>query len=75
MQLFVGITAVMTLVAGGAGVGVLAWPKRSLRELVVTDPLTGLPNYRRLLEVLGIEIARPTDTSGRLPWSSSTWTA
>jgi len=29
-----------------------------LRELVVTDPLTGLPNYRRLLEVLGMEIAR-----------------
>ncbi len=29
-----------------------------LRELVVTDPLTGLPNYRRLVEVLGTEIAR-----------------
>jgi diguanylate cyclase (GGDEF)-like protein len=29
-----------------------------LRELVVTDPLTGLPNYRRLLEVLQMEIAR-----------------
>ena len=29
-----------------------------LRELVVTDPLTGLPNYRRLVDVLGAEIAR-----------------
>jgi diguanylate cyclase (GGDEF)-like protein len=29
-----------------------------LRELVVTDPLTGLPNYRRLVDVLGTEIAR-----------------
>jgi diguanylate cyclase (GGDEF)-like protein len=29
-----------------------------LRELVVTDPLTGLPNYRRLVEVLGAEIVR-----------------
>ena len=26
--------------------------------MVVTDPLTGLPNRRRLLEVLGMEIAR-----------------
>ena len=29
-----------------------------LLELVVTDPLTGLPNYRRLIEVLTAEIAR-----------------
>jgi diguanylate cyclase (GGDEF)-like protein len=29
-----------------------------LRALVVTDPLTGLPNYRRLLEVLQAEILR-----------------
>jgi diguanylate cyclase (GGDEF)-like protein len=29
-----------------------------LRALVVTDPLTGLPNYRRLLEVLQVEILR-----------------
>jgi hypothetical protein len=29
-----------------------------LRELVVTDPLTGLPNYRRLIDVLGTEITK-----------------
>ena len=35
-----------------------------LRELVVTDPMTGLPNYRRLVEVLGLEIARANRTDG-----------
>ena len=35
-----------------------------LRELVVTDPMTGLPNYRRLVEVLGTEIARANRTDG-----------
>ena len=35
-----------------------------LRELVVTDPMTGLPNYRRLVEVLGVEIARANRTDG-----------
>ena len=35
-----------------------------LRELVVTDPMTGLPNYRRLVEVLGLEIGRANRTDG-----------
>jgi diguanylate cyclase (GGDEF)-like protein len=35
-----------------------------LRELVVTDPMTGLPNYRRLVEVLGAEIGRANKTDG-----------
>jgi diguanylate cyclase (GGDEF)-like protein len=35
-----------------------------LHELAITDPLTGLMNYRRLLEVLRIEIAR-SNRSGR----------
>jgi diguanylate cyclase (GGDEF)-like protein len=35
-----------------------------LRELVVTDPMTGLPNYRRLVEVLGVEIARANRSDG-----------
>lgn len=35
-----------------------------LREMVVTDPMTGLPNYRRLVEVLGVEISRANRTDG-----------
>ena len=35
-----------------------------LRELVVTDPMTGLPNYRRLVEVLGVEITRANRSDG-----------
>ena len=34
-----------------------------LREMASTDPLTGLVNYRRLLEVLRIEIARSSRTN------------
>jgi len=36
-----------------------------LRDMVVTDPMTGLPNYRRLVEVLTEEITRAnrTDTT------------
>ena len=33
-----------------------------LRDLVVTDPMTGLPNYRRLVEVLTEEITRANRT-------------
>jgi diguanylate cyclase (GGDEF)-like protein len=35
-----------------------------LREMVVTDPMTGLPNYRRLVEVLSTEIVRANRTDG-----------
>ena len=54
---YMTITAIMTL-----GLAALAAEymdaEAQLRELVVTDPLTGLPNYRRLVEVLGGEIAK-----------------
>jgi diguanylate cyclase (GGDEF)-like protein len=54
---FCSLAALMTL-----GLAALAQEyseaEAQLRELVVTDPLTGLPNYRRLLEVLTSEIAR-----------------
>jgi len=54
---FMSLTSVMTLtLAALASEYLLA--ETQLRELVVTDPLTGLPNYRRLVEVLGAEIAR-----------------
>jgi diguanylate cyclase (GGDEF)-like protein len=49
--------AVMTL-ALAALAAEYAIAEAQLRELVVTDPLTGLPNYRRLLDVLGKEISR-----------------
>jgi diguanylate cyclase (GGDEF)-like protein len=54
---FMSLTAVMTL-ALAALAAEYAVADAQLRELVVTDPLTGLPNHRRLLEVLSAEIAR-----------------
>ena len=54
---FMSLTSVisLTLAALSAEFSVA---EAQLRELVVTDPLTGLPNYRRLVEVLGAEIGR-----------------
>jgi diguanylate cyclase (GGDEF)-like protein len=57
VQLFMAITAMMTI-SLSALASEFAVAEAQLRELVVTDPLTGLPNYRRLLEVLSQEIAR-----------------
>lgn len=62
MQAFMGVTAVMTL-ALSALVTEHAQAEAQLREMAVTDALTGLPNYRKLLEVLRKEIAR-ADRSG-----------
>ena len=54
---FFSLTAVMTM-ALAALASEYAIAEAQLSDLVVTDPLTGLPNYRRLIEVLGAEIAR-----------------
>ena len=55
--IFMSLTTVMTL-AIAALAAEYSVAEAQLRELVVTDPLTGLPNYRRLVEVLTTEIAR-----------------
>jgi diguanylate cyclase (GGDEF)-like protein len=57
VQIFLAGLAVMTL-SLAALASDYAVAEAQLRELVVTDPLTGLPNYRRLLDVLQMEIAR-----------------
>jgi diguanylate cyclase (GGDEF)-like protein len=57
LQSFMGIVAVMTL-----ALAALAAERRRAEEqiqnLAVTDPLTGLANYRKLIDVLDAEIRR-----------------
>lgn len=63
VQAFIGVMAVMTLLLAT----VVEEQIRSLeqiRQLAVTDPLTGLANYRKLVEVLDAEIKR-CDRTGR----------
>jgi diguanylate cyclase (GGDEF)-like protein len=63
LQFFMILSTVMTLVMATLAAE-YSIAEAQLRELVVTDPLTGLPNYRRLLDVLGSEISR-SDRSHR----------
>jgi diguanylate cyclase (GGDEF)-like protein len=56
-QAFMSVLGVMTL-ALAALASEYSSAETQLRELVVTDPLTGLPNYRRLIEVLSAEMVR-----------------
>jgi len=62
LQSFMGIVAVMTM-----ALAALAAERRraeeQIRNLAVTDPLTGLANYRRLIDVLDGEIRRFGRTS------------
>lgn len=55
--LFVAALAVMTTALAALSTDYKV-AEEQLFELAVTDPLTGLANYRRLLEVISIEIAR-----------------
>jgi diguanylate cyclase (GGDEF)-like protein len=59
--LFMDLTAIMSLTLA-ALTSEYSVAEAQLRELVVTDPLTGLPNYRRLVETLGTEITRSNRT-------------
>ncbi len=63
LQTFMSITSVLSL-ALSALVSEYKLAEAQLRELAVTDALTGLPNYRRLLDVLRAEIVR-SDRSER----------
>jgi diguanylate cyclase (GGDEF)-like protein len=61
LQAYTSVMAIM----GAVLASVVAEHKHAeaqLRELAITDPLTGLANYRRLLEVLRAEIARSRRT-------------
>jgi diguanylate cyclase (GGDEF)-like protein len=57
LQAFMGITALTTL-ALAAEVTEHKRADEHVRQLAVTDPLTGLANYRRLLDALDSEIKR-----------------
>jgi diguanylate cyclase (GGDEF)-like protein len=57
LQTFVGIMAITTM-ALAAEVTEHRRADEYVRQLAVTDPLTGLANYRRLLDALDLEIKR-----------------
>jgi diguanylate cyclase (GGDEF)-like protein len=62
-QAFTGVMAVMTLLLATVVEEQLRTAEQ-IRQLAVTDPLTGLANYRKLLEVLNAEFQR-SDRTGR----------
>jgi diguanylate cyclase (GGDEF)-like protein len=63
LQAFTVVNALMGLVLATV-VSERAHVEEKLRRLAVTDPLTGLANYRQLMEVLEGEIVR-SDRTGR----------
>jgi diguanylate cyclase (GGDEF)-like protein len=61
LQAFMSVTAVMTLVLA-AEIAERRSIETRLRQLAVSDPITGLPNYRHLVTVLDNEIRRSQRT-------------
>ena len=61
LQAFVGVASVMSLIVAAA-VSERRQVEARLRELSVRDPLTGLANYRELIDVLEAEIHRSQRT-------------
>jgi len=57
LQVFMGIVAVMTLALAVVTAERMR-AEEQVRNLAVTDSLTGLANYRRLVDVLDLEIKR-----------------
>jgi len=61
LQAFMGVSAVMTLTLA-AVIAERRTATEELRRLAVSDPLTGLANYRQLISVLDAEIKRSQRT-------------
>ena len=61
LQAFTGVTAVMTI-GLAAVVSERKQAEEQMRQLAVTDPVTGLANYRRFMEALDAEIRRSQRT-------------
>ncbi|HVH68829.1 MAG TPA: MASE1 domain-containing protein [Gemmatimonadales bacterium] len=61
LQAFQGVSAVMTLVLAAVA-GERKEAEERLRRLAVSDPLTGLANYRQLVQALDVEIRRSSRT-------------
>ena len=61
LHVFLAITSVLTL-AFAAEVAERRRHEEQVRQMAVSDPLTGLANYRRLVEVLDAEVKRQART-------------
>ena len=61
VQAYLCVTAITGLVLASA-IAEHRDAEEQLRQLAITDPLTGLANYRRLLEILRAEITRSKRT-------------
>ena len=57
LQTYMGVASVMTLILAAA-VAERGAMEAQLRELAISDPLTGIANYRHLISRLGAEIER-----------------